>query len=273
MSIVLADKSGVDYDNTNRIQTALLPTQQVSCRDYVLDVAKGLVAGASVRTLAAYNPTVGTSYEPIWAQSGSAYPFLTAATTVTVSSSNAADTSAGAGAQTVTIQYLKSDYTLTTASYALNGQTAVTVDTDCLRVNSVEVATWGGGGIQGANVGTIYVGYGTVTAGVPANILSSIVVGENKAQQSIYTVPAGRTAAALGFRLYTTDEATINLKHHLVGAGGFISDSIAIVNGDVTATQNVPAVYPEKTDLIVMAKSSAGTVAASMVAELLITTN
>lgn len=274
MSIVLADKFGVNYDDVNRIDVSLPSTQQIVSRDYILDVAKGLIAGATTKQLSAYNPTVGTTYEPIWAQSGSTtYPFPTAATTLTISSSSSSDTSAGAGAQSVTVQYLKSDYTLVTATYAMNGQTAVTIDTDGLRVNSVEVATWGGGGIQGANVGTIYVGYGTVTAGVPANILSAIVIGENKAQQSIFTVPAGKTAAALGFRAYTSDEGSINVRHHAVGAGGFISDSVAIINGGLTSTANVPNVFPEKTDLIVMAKSSAGTIAVSMVAELLITNN
>lgn len=274
MSIVLADKLGVNYDSTNRIQTALLATQQVVARSYELDAAKGLLANTLTRQLSAYNPSVGTTYEPIWAESGSTtYPYPTAAQTLTISSSSASDTAAGAGAQSVKVEYLKSDYTLVTATYSMNGQTAVTIDTDGFRVNSVEVATWGGAGIQGANVGTIYVGYGTVTSGVPANILASVTIGENKSHQSMYTVPAGRTAATLGFRLYSTAASTVNLKHHLQGAGGFISDSITNVNGSVTATQNIPVVYPEKTDLIVMAKSAVGTVAVSMVAELLITIN
>lgn len=277
MSIVLADKLGVNYDSTNRIQTSLLPTQQIACRDYILDAAKGLVVGASVRQLSAYNPAVGVNYEPIWAQSGTTnYPYPTAAQTLTISSSSASDIAAGAGAQSVKVEYLKSDYTLATATYSMNGQTAVTVDIDGFRVNSVEVATWGGAGIQGANVGTLYVGYGTVTSGVPANILASVAIGENRSQQSIYTVPAGRTAATLGFRVYSTAASIVNLKHHLQGAGGFISDIIANVNGSVTATQNIPVIYPEKTDLIVMAKAAAGTtgtIAVSMVAELLITIN
>lgn len=274
MSIVLADKLGVNYDSTNRIQTELLATQQVVVRSYELDAAKGLLANTLTRQLSAYNPSVGTAYEPIWAESGSTtYPYPTAAQTLTISSSSASDTAAGAGAQSVKVEYLKSDYTLATATYSMNGQTAVTVDIDGFRVNSVEVATWGGSGIQGANVGTLYVGYGTVTSGVPANILASVAIGENRSHQSIYTVPAGRTAAILGFRLYSTAASTVNLKHHLQGAGGFISDSIANVNGSVTATQNIPVVYPEKTDIIVMAKSAATTVAVSMVAELLITIN
>src|SRR5210317_2657610 len=112
------------------------------------------------------NAVVGNSMETIW-QQGGLYSYPPSASTTTVSSSNANDTSAGTGARTVQIVGLDGDYNEISETIILNGQTAVTTTNSFLRVNRGVVLTAGSGGV---NAGIIYVGTGTVTLGVPANI-------------------------------------------------------------------------------------------------------
>jgi hypothetical protein len=48
-------------------------------------------------------------------------------------------------------------------------------------------------GTGGVNAGQIYVGTGTVTAGVPANVYGHVAVGDNQSLTGHFTVPAGYT--------------------------------------------------------------------------------
>lgn len=137
------------------------------------------------------NQAVGTTQETIWPHSTGRVSSPTAAQTLTLSSSSASDTAAGTGCRTAIVEYLDSGLNaVQTAELTLNGQTGVTVGTG-LRVQRFWCGAVGSGLV---NAGILYVGYGTITTGVPATILDTIPVGEGRSTRAFWTVPAGRTA-------------------------------------------------------------------------------
>lgn len=194
--------------------------QQVATRPYGIDVSRGLVAGITTRTITGYNAATTTTQEPVWAQSGATYPWPTAVQTITVGSTSAADTAAGTGAQQVLVRYI--DFTTraeVVATVALNGITPVTVTTNGYRINEFRAVVHGTGG---ANAGTVFAGYGAFNAVTGhASILSSIPVGKNKAQQSIFTVPAGVVAELVSFRFTVSAASVIQLRLKTQTGTGF----------------------------------------------------
>lgn len=159
---------------------------------HLTEASRGNITGESRLELRGYNKSSGTSQEAIWAESGLTYPMPITAQTITISSTSANDTSGGTGAQTVLVRYIQySTGNEVSAVVTMNGQAAVTVTTDGYAVNEVRTVSVGS---TGSNVGFVRVGYGTVTSGVPANVLSGMDVNTNVSQQLVYTVPTGKTA-------------------------------------------------------------------------------
>ena len=83
-----------------------------------INIARGLVRGASVIHKFGRNPNVGGAPETIWEQGG-VYTYLTVASTVYVSGADAQDSAAGTGARTVTVQGLDANYNAIEATKAL----------------------------------------------------------------------------------------------------------------------------------------------------------
>jgi hypothetical protein len=155
-----------------------------------LQVSRGQIPNHRAVTVFGYNGDVDTSEETIWPQGGIlAYP--SAALQMKVSSNNANDTANGTGARTVLISGLVSDYSETSETVTLNGQTAVTTTTAFLRINNAYVLT---AGSSNSAEGNIYIGTGTVTAGVPATIYDTIHFDYNARVTGSYTIPANYTA-------------------------------------------------------------------------------
>ena len=137
------------------------------------------------------NNSVGTAVSTIWTGSAT-YAFPAAATVMKVSSANAADVdTSGTGAWKVLVTGLDSSYAVISETVNLNGQTAVNTTNSYLRINSLEVTAAGTGNTA---AGIIYIGTGTVTSGVPANVYGIIPAAYNQSTQAVYTVPAGYTA-------------------------------------------------------------------------------
>jgi len=136
------------------------------------------------------NNSVGTAVSTIWTGSAT-YAFPAAATVMKVSSGSANDAAAGTGARTVLITGLDTNYAVISETVTLNGQTAVNTANSYLRINGMEVLTTGSGN---TSAGVIYIGTGTVTTGVPANVYGIIPLAYNQSTQAVYTVPAGYTA-------------------------------------------------------------------------------
>ena len=157
---------------------------------FELQVARGQIQGHRNVTVFGFNGDVDTTQVTVWPLP-SLITFPADALQMTVSSTNANDTAAGTGARTVVVQGVDANYNEVTETVALNGQTAVTMSASLLRVNYAYVATAGSGN---SAAGDIYIGTGTVTAGVPATTYDIIKFDYNVTTTGSYTVPAGYTA-------------------------------------------------------------------------------
>jgi len=225
-----------------------------------LQVARGQITGHKSLFKFGNNPDINGSLETIWSHGG-LYVYPTSAIQMKVSSSSADDTALGTGARTVSVQGLDQDYNEVAETVTLTGQTAVLTTTTFIRVFRAFVITAGSGGTA---AGTIYVGTGTVTAGVPATVYADIPVGENQTLMAIWTVPAGYT-----FYMYrgTFSAASNNAAQYILGKfmirpfGGVFRNA-----ADVTSNSNlipydfeIPLAVPEKADIEARAIALSGT--------------
>jgi hypothetical protein len=180
---------------------------------------------------------------------------------MTVSSSSTLDTAAGTGARTVTISGLDASYAEQSETITLDGRTAVTTVGTYIRVNRAFVVT---AGSTATAQGNIYIGTGTVTTGVPANIYALIGLGDNQTLMALWTVPAGYTAylesAYINAGGTTSTQFVIARFIQRPFGGVFRTASKVTLHDSIGNFFNeIPPSFPEKTDLEVRALSSAGT--------------
>ncbi len=164
-------------------------TRQGAYEPFELQVSRGQIQGHRNVTVFGFNPDVDTTQVSVWPLP-SLITFPASAIQMTVSSTSANDTAAGTGARTVVVQGLDANYNEVTETVTLNGQTAVTMTASLLRVNYAYVIT---AGSSNSAEGDIYIGTGTVTAGVPATTYDIIKFDYNNTTTGSYTIPAGYT--------------------------------------------------------------------------------
>lgn len=165
-------------------------TRQGAYEPFGLQVARNQIQGHRSVIVFGFNPDVDTTQVSVWPLP-SLITFPASAIQMTVSSTSANDTSAGTGARTIVVQGLDANYNEVSETVTLNGQTAVTMTASLIRINYAYVLTAGSG--NGA-AGDIYIGTGTVTAGVPATTYDIIKFDYNTTITGSWTVPAGYTA-------------------------------------------------------------------------------
>lgn len=238
---------------------AALRNAMAAQEPYELQVAKGQIVGASPINKFGANSNVGTTEETIWTNGGN-ITWPAAAFTAYIVSSDAADTSAGTGARTVTVSGLDADYKDTTASVTLNGTSAVAISGTWLRINRAFVTSSGTGGAAAGTVTIQDVGATVVYA--------NLGVG-NQTQMAVYTVPAGHTlyvdqitftaAVSTG-----TNSAVVKLITRDFGSNTFRTRYIAdLQSGELINSLQYPLALPEKTDIEARAVMSAGTASIS----------
>jgi len=173
------------------ILVAVMLPARVACAtgDFCFEVVNGQHEGYSVWQIEGVDTSVGKTENVLGVDSNYTYP--PAATQMNVSSSSALDTYGGAGAWNVTIYGLDAGLQPVEESLNLSGQTPVLTNRSYYRVNLIEV---GSAGSEEVNVGTIYIGVGAVTGGVPATIYHQAAPGVGRSSTAVYTVPAGYTA-------------------------------------------------------------------------------
>lgn len=156
--------------------------------DFEFDVAASRAQGMSIVNKFGRNTDVdsGTVPEDIWEGGGVYTGWATAAETLQVFSSSAADASAGTGARTLRIMGLDANYVAQNETVTLNGTTPVTTTNTFIRVHSASVQSAGSGGV---NAGTLTVRQSTTTT----NIFLLLQIGVNQSNSSAYTIPAGQT--------------------------------------------------------------------------------
>lgn len=136
------------------------------------------------------NDAVGGTAETIWASGATyTYPAAAAASTIESSSANDDGSPVGTGARTARIRGVgtaANGYPELEETVTLNGTGAVTLAYQYLRINSVEVLTYGA---TGGNVGTL-------TAKIGSTVVATVRPTENKSSQAVYTVPKPTSVGA-----------------------------------------------------------------------------
>ncbi len=239
-------------------------TRQGTFEPFELQVSRGQIQGHRNVTVFGFNPDVDATQVSVWPLP-SLITFPSAALQMTVSSTSANDTAAGTGARTVVVQGLDANYNEVTETVTLNGQTPVTMTASLLRVNYAFVGTAGSGN---SAAGDIYIGTGTVTAGVPATSYDIIKFDYNNTTTGSYTVPAGYTAY-VSQGLFSTGQAggSNAVQGRLLTRGvDNIRRTAAITtinNGVANYVFEYPLAIPEKTTVEATAVGSASNNAVS----------
>ena len=156
--------------------------------DFWVDVAREEIDG-SVQQNHKFgaNPDIDVTAEDIWTSGGAYTGWLTAAAPMRIrAGGNAADTAAGAGAQSVRIEGLDANWneigeTVATAGAAQSLATSASF----IRVNRLYVVNAGAYG--GTNTGIVSV---ETTGGT---LVATIGATQGQSEMCIYTIPAGKT--------------------------------------------------------------------------------
>ena len=207
---------------------------------FELQVSRGHVAFHKKNYKFGFNPDVDDSLETIWAQGG-LYTYLSAASTLYISSSSTADDAAGTGARTATVSGLDANYDEIDVTVDLDGQNGVQLGdaSNWIRVNRIKVNTAGTGG---ANAGVLYVGTeSSPSSGVPSNKYATVAIGDNQTLMALWTVPRGYTAYI--------DQVDITMNTE-------VANKFVLSQGTINQEFTYPLKFEEKTDLEVRAIAS-----------------
>lgn len=235
-------------------------TSEDSSEPFELQVSRNQIAGHKHLFKFGLNPDINGTLETVWSSS-IPYVYPTAATVMKVSSTSASDAAAGTGAHTVYVAGLDANYNEINEIVTLDGQTGVNTTNLFLRVFSAYVVT---AGSANTAIGDLYIGVGTITAGVPATVYAKIDIGENQTNMAMWTVPANHT---LYIYRGTFSAASNNAAQYVLGKFMFRNFGGVFRNAaDITVNSNVfgydfeiPLAVPEKTDIEARAIALAGT--------------
>ncbi len=230
-------------------------TVQGAYEPFELQVGRTQIMGHQAYFRFGYANSIGTTAQTITpiVAAGAVYVPPSAATIMKVSSSSASDTAAGTGVRTFLVAGLDSNYNQISETVILNGQTAVNTANSYIRIQYTELLTLGSGAAQ---AGTIYVGVGTVTAGVPATIYWQSDVVYNNWSFAGFTVPAGYTAYLTSYTI-TSQSTTSNINVSLALVEREFTSGVAEIqstarlssNGSFDRHFDFPYVIEEKNDM------------------------
>ena len=245
--------------------------------NFNLQLARGQIYNHRHVSKFGYNSAVSTSTDTIWARGGD-YNWLAAATVLKISSSSTDDDVGSTGATGITIEGLDENYDEVSLDIIMDGTTAVsTTGTTFIRIHRAYVTTVGTGL---TNAGVIYVYTGAETDGVPdvaTTINTSIEVGDGQTLQSFYTVPAGHTAYLQGMTVSSGSSATVSaivdLRVRELGLGWRVQERAVVFRNEIVLHHDIPHAFEEKTDIEMIATSSATTVAVSGTFDLILVKN
>jgi hypothetical protein len=217
---------------------------------FELQVSRGEIPNHRSVVVFGYNPDVDTSEVTVWPLP-SIITHPATAIQIKVSSTSANDTTAGTGARTVVIEGLSNAYEEISETVILNGQTEVLTTKLFRRINYAYVAT---AGSTNSAVGDIYMGTGTVTAGVPATIYNIIKYDYNNTVTGHYTIPAGYTAY-LSQGLFSAGQisGSTQIRGRLITTSvnniRYTTAVTTVNNGSADYVFEYPVRIPEKTDI------------------------
>lgn len=216
---------------------------------------------------------VSSTDEVIGAGSSISYP--TSSVEWFIASTSANDTLAGTGAQKVKVTYLDENYDIAHVTVDLNGQTAVSVANGMRVLDAVVVQSGVSADFNGLNsapLGTVHVGRGTFTSGVPASPFINIPVGKGESKTSIFTVPRGYMAflASATISAPKNDQFTFQNWASVEGGPWVEGGSVIEVDGSLHLPEILSRAAPEKTDIQIRAISSSATAEVSSIVDLIV---
>jgi len=231
-----------------------------------LDIARSQVANQSAFRKFGASAVVGTTETPI-SYTGTIWQ-PTAATTLEAISSDADDTAAGAGAQTIVIVGLNASFVEVSETLTMAGASASAASSNSyIRIYRAYVASTGT--YAGTNQGTITVRI--VSAG--ATVIQ-IAAGLGQTQTTFYTVPAGKTLYVsdihigvsslkamdvFSFQLPNADDVATSFS----GAKRLVNEYLGVVS-IIDLEYKPPLAFSAKTDVWFAGMVAAGTGSASI---------
>ncbi len=243
---------------------------------FYLQVARGLVQGHRIVIRSGLNPDIDNgAQESLWDHNG-VQTTPAAATIVTVSSTSGSDTAAGVGARTVLVAGLDSLYNEIQEVVALNGTAAVSTVNSYLKIHSCSVLSVGS---SATAVGDIYVGEGTVTAGIPAAVYAKIRIGWNTTQMMQYTIPAGWTAYLLDITGSAIASATnqytlLSIRSQANATAPWYKGGSVVVSGGIMFLNfEAPRAFAEKSTFDVVADTTDSNVIVGVTCRFLLVQN
>ncbi len=169
------------------------------------------------------NPAVPTMTAALLTQTGSDHALIFVNTTFSVASTDANDAAAGSGTRTVRVQCFDEDFLLFEETVELDGTAEVAMATPCMLPVRLIAAT--GGTENSANVGTIWIGTGAFTGGVPAVKHGQIIAGKGQSEISLYASRQGYKICVVHVTIGTDDLAEIYF-YTLSKASGYVRRAI-----------------------------------------------
>lgn len=229
--------------------------ESTASADFLTQVARGKVTGASQVNVFAFSDQVKTTYYTLWELTGTTqYAFPASAVVMTLVSTSASDNSAQA---TVLITGLDANWDIQTETVTLNGTTNVNTTKSFLRINSIIMTSPGTG--QTTNVGIITAKNGGVT-------YAQINAGIGRSQAAIYSVPNGYTMYLYSINAFNGDASAGNFLNYQVKSTNNalvypVTLSVLQTSWDTqyqVIRQN-PFPYTQKTDVQWQFSTNAGT--------------
>lgn len=177
LNIPLDSNMAQDYDSTS-----VRPTE------YKYETALGRRQGSTTWNKFGYNGDVDTGTNEVLAAFGGTFTILTSASTLTLVSSSANDTSAGTGARSVVIYGVDADRMSQTEVVTLNGVSNVVTTSTWLGINRVAIYLAGSLQVNEGNINITATTGGSVQAYLPA--------GKGTTQQCIFFTQDNHTFLA-----------------------------------------------------------------------------
>ena len=232
-----------------------------SLRDFFVEVGMGNIPKYStVHKFGSASAIAASNFEHIWEGGGETnMTFLSATSSLQVSSSHAADTLAGSGAREVKIYAIDSNWNEVVVFATLSGTTPVNLSGGPFyRVNRAFVTNVGTYGV--ANTG--YIDIATSTGQTQAYIPATV----GKTQKTQYTIPAGKIGILVESRntVQSTKVTTVRL---LIRENGTLFSSNRQIGEWVGVADRVEEKYlggsilQPKTDVWFVGKTTTGTTA------------
>ena len=189
------------------------------------------------------------------------YPFPSASETMSLSSTSDNDIMTGSGTWLVQASTLDANFNTQNEVVALTGKTPVILSGTATRaVNLLMLAAGfsnaGDGKGRFLPDGTIYLGYGTVTDGVPQYPLASINNNDTVSFLPVFTIPDGFVAPTTSLFFTGSPEHIIEVTFgaRFFGINNIFFSAAYPVNGQLNVLPQLPApALPPRTDLMFFA--------------------